>query len=171
MTTPTKVGAPARSWTKINDTPVDDLIEQAFDALAELLEAGTLRQSALDSLYRSEEAAGTHPIARRLLLTTLRRAIADPAAVGANPTELAAAFTCRCGPGRGMVEVETGWRPCDRCNPGGYRIWRECHLTGCHGCPTCRPDARRRGMQGDHRAERAEAEAERRDQRVKDDLR
>lgn len=171
MSTLSTVGKPSRDWLKVGPVPVADLIDQAWDALVELVDDGALTQSQLDHLYRLEDAAGDHPVARRLFLTTLRRALADPKMVSANPDALGAPFTCRCGPGRGMVEADSGWKPCRDCNPGGYRIWRDCYLTGCRGCATCRPEARRRGMQGDHRAERAEADADARAQRIKDDLR
>lgn len=169
MTT-SRVGAARRRWTHRGDTPIADLIERAWDDLAEMLEAGTLSEATFNRLMRRADEMDPSPVGQYLVLGVLRRALADPTQVGVNHDALTT-YPCRCGPGYGMVEADTGWRPCADCNPGGYALWRDHWSAGCKGCPECRPDARRRGMQGDHRAERSEAEAERRTARTMQGLR
>lgn len=165
VSTPRSVGDALRSWLEVDGTPVEALIDAAWEQLGE-----QISDRAMVRLMEQVDELGTTPIGRRLALATLRRALAAPGLVGANMDALTT-YPCRCGPGRGMVEVDTGWRPCADCNPGGYAPWRDHWSAGCKGCPECRPDARRRGMQGDHRAERSEAEADERRRRTMDDLR
>ena len=165
VSTPRSVGEALRSWLEVDGTPVETLIDAAWEALGD-----QISDRAYVRLMEQVDEYGTTPIGRRLALATLRRALAAPGMVGANMDALTT-YPCRCGPGYGMVKADGAWRPCGDCNPGGYALWRDHWKVGCKGCAECRPDARRRGMQGDHRAERAEAEAERRTERTMRGLR
>jgi len=172
--TPTRVGAARRRWTHRGDVPVGVLIEAAWDELAEMQEAGRLSSHQFGGLVRRADEMDPSPVGQYLVLGMLRRAIAAPTQVGVNPEALAAPYPCRCGPGRGMVLADAAadtWKPCDRCNPGAYALYIDCYLPGCRGCERCRPTARRRGFQGDHRAEAAETQRAERARRTMDDLR
>lgn len=168
----TPIGTARRVWTHRDNVPVATLIDSAWDQIAELEDAGSLSGAQFAGLMRRADEMPATPVGQYLVLALLRRAIADPTQVGVNLDTMT--FPCRCGEGRGMVLVDAAtntWRPCGHCNPGAYRLWAECYLVGCRGCDRCRPGSRRRGMQGDHRAEAAEHQREQREQRVKDDLR
>lgn len=120
-------------------------IEAAWDSLAALEEAGRLSPKQLRWLTRQEpdDAALLNPVRARLWLATLNRAVVDPAGVGANPDALGSApHECRC-LGRSLIESEDGtWRPCDRCNPAGYALWRDHWRIPGHSCARCARPAR-----------------------------
>lgn len=148
-----------RSWAEHRGKPVAGQLADAWDAIAELEDEGRISEAQVRYLERRADEMHPGPIGQNLTLRMLQRAIEHPTNVGVN--ESWARHTCPCGD-TGLVETNRqgdrvgAYRPCDRCNPKGYAIWRDCHLTGCRGCERCKPGGRRRGLQGDHYAERAE---------------
>lgn len=153
------------TWAKLDGEPIAQAIEGLWDVLADLETAGTISERQLFYLIARDEEMPATPIGRHMVARMLRRAIANPKAVGV--TIERARYACPCADVGLVLVDEAGhgsYRPCDRCNPGGYAIWRDCYLARCRGCERCRPNGRRRSFQGDHRAELAEdrAEADRR---------
>jgi hypothetical protein len=165
------VNVKSTTWHTIDGNPVADELERLWEALAELETAGALSERQLYWLISRDEEMPDTPVGRNLTARMLRRAIENPKQVGVIAEW--ARYDCPCAD-TGLIEVDTAghgsYRPCERCNPGGYAIWRDCYVARCRGCDRCRPNRRARGFQGDHRAEMAQARADVERRSILDDL-
>lgn len=156
----------AVDWGQIDGRPVEAIIAEAWDKIAELLEAGTISDNQHLVLLDREAAFGDTPIARYLVARMLRRALAGPSWIGTNLPEATPPGTCvRCR-GDHVVDEATGMAPCPACQPRGRLLWATGHFAPDHrGCSECRPAARQRGPGANH-----DDEAEDRARRIVESL-
>lgn len=162
------------SWGKIDGRDVESIIAEAWDTLAELLEAEALTERAHLHLLDREAELGQTPIGRYLVARLLRRALADPATVGLNISLPAPRDRASCGrcDDHHVVEEATGMAPCPTCQPKARQLWATGHYAPGHGrCAECAPAARQRAHSGDHGAEVAEAQADEKRRQIAEDLR
>lgn len=133
-------------WGKIDGRPVEQIIAEAWDTIAELLEAKRISDKQHLVLLDREAEFGETPIARYLVARMLRRAIAGPSWIGTNLPERLAPGTCTRCRGDHLVEQGGGMAPCPDCQPRARLLWATGHFAADHrGCAECRPVERGRG--------------------------
>ena len=119
---------------------VEAAIRDAWDAIADLEEHGRISPNQIRYLVREEPDDDAAPMVRSAWLTRLHAAIERPAGVGVNLDT----YACPACLDVGQVENDAGAvKPCHRCHPAQYAMWRDHWKDPKHRCERCYSRPRR----------------------------
>lgn len=164
---PVRVGDIIESAAARSDR-IEAEIRTEWDALAELLDEGTVSEGQFAWLIRHEPDEAAHPMVRQMWLGRLRRAHAAPGNISVD-LEWGKTYGCPTCLDLELVFDDAGnAKPCPKCRARSYDLWAQHWSKPGHRCAEC--SGPRRGAAPPSRREEGEAEAEAYRQSVIDGL-
>lgn len=140
------------------DPEVESEIRVLWDQLAAALDDGRMSEPQFQYALDQEPDDDAPRLVRRFWRVKLRRWARDPRSVGADTEAVRAVYECGVCLDEGWVyltdstgaHVPGSLKPCGRCSPRQYELWRDHWRHPNHSCPECAP--RRRGHNDPGRA-------------------